>query len=348
MQRHALVLFSVWLSSLGVAQGQTTQHGESKNLSGVGNLYQPYRVTGTTGQNGSGVAWFADVSNTNQTLNYIYDLSNLATEGSGLTLAPVDDAARAHLKIPKGQGLLATSVSPQGAAAQAGVCQNDILLAIGDTPLAKPEDLDKELKEARETPLALVLLHQGEKKTIRVQPHIKVFFGPVQPDPPEYWIGVSVSPVDPALRSQLKLPDDQGLIATQIIENAPASRAGFKVNDILLTMAGKPLKAQDTLVDLVQKYGGKSMAVELLREGQRQTIEVTPERRKGPVFTRQRLVCYAQLTMSCIPAWCTRLTPSIWRRLKHKNMPNLRPSVSRAWPPRSRNCARPWKSSARP
>ena len=35
-------------------------------------------------------------------------------QSSGLILAPVDDAARAHLKLPKGQGLIATSVAPKG------------------------------------------------------------------------------------------------------------------------------------------------------------------------------------------------------------------------------------------
>ena len=65
-------------------------------------------------------------------------LNNFETEGSGLTLAPVDEAARTHLKIPKGQGLIATSVSPQSAAARAGVCQNDIFLTSGMLPWQNP------------------------------------------------------------------------------------------------------------------------------------------------------------------------------------------------------------------
>ena len=121
------------------------------------------------------------------------------------------------------------------------------------------------------------MLHQGQRKTLQVQPHIKVFFGPVQPAPPEFWIGVTVSNVEPALRSQLKLPANQGLIATEVIEGGPAARAGLKVNDILLTMAEKPLKDQAALIDLVQKYGEKSVAAEIVREGSRQTVQVTPD-----------------------------------------------------------------------
>ena len=123
------------------------------------------------------------------------------------------------------------------------------------------------------------MLHQGAKKTVQVQPQIKVTFGPVQPQPPAFWIGVSVSPVEPALRAHLRLPADQGLLATEVIADGPAAKAGLKVNDILLTMAGKPLKDQATLIDLVQKNGDKSVAVETVREGDRQKLELTPQRR---------------------------------------------------------------------
>jgi membrane-associated protease RseP (regulator of RpoE activity) len=200
---------------------------------------------------------------------------------SGVTLVPVDDSTRAHLKLPKGQGLIATSVVPRGPAAQAGVSENDVLLSLGDAPLGKPEDLEEQLKAAGDKPIGLVVLHHGEKKTLQVQPQIKVSFGPVRPEPPAFWIGVSVTPVEPALRDQLRIPADEGLLATDVVADGPGARAGLKLNDILLTMDGKPLKDQPTLVDLVQKNGEKSVAVEILREGSRQRIELTPARRKG-------------------------------------------------------------------
>jgi membrane-associated protease RseP (regulator of RpoE activity) len=216
-----------------------------------------------------------------QQLTYIVNWEN-RDEGSGLSLAAVDEAARVHLKLPKGQGLIATSVLPQGPAAHAGVFQNDILLTLDDVPLAKPEDLEERLKAAGDKALNLVLLHHGQKKSLQVQPKVKVTFGPVQPAPPEFWIGVSVTSVEPALKAQLQLPADQGLLATGVVEDSPAAKAGFKVNDILLSMNGKQLGDQAELVKLVQKNGDKPLAVEIVREGSRKTIEVTPERRKGP------------------------------------------------------------------
>jgi len=217
--------------------------------------------------------------------------------GSGLSLAPVDEAARAHLKLPKGQGLIATSVAPQGPAAQAGVCQNDILLTLGDAPLGKPEDLGEQLKAAGDRTLGLVVLHHGAKKTLQVQPRINVTFGPVQPAPPEFWIGVSVSPIEPALRTHLKIPADQGLIATEVVAESPAAKAEFKVNDILLTMAGQPLRDQKNLVDLVQKNGEKTVAVDIVREGSRQTLQVTPQRRKNPSIRQAQVQFFGDINV---------------------------------------------------
>jgi serine protease Do len=200
---------------------------------------------------------------------------------SGVTLVPVDDSTRAHLKLPKGQGLVATSVVPGGPAARAGLSENDVLLTLGDAPLGKPEDLEEQLKAAGDKPIGLLVLHHGEKKSLQVQPQIRVWFGPVRPEPPAFWIGVSVTPLEPALRDQLRIPADEGLLATDVVAEGPGARAGLKVNDILLTMDGKPLKEQPTLVELVQKNGEKSVAVEILREGSRQRIDLTPARRRG-------------------------------------------------------------------
>ncbi len=195
-------------------------------------------------------------------------------------LSPADDALRAHLSLPKDQGLIVTSLAANAPAAQAGIQQNDVLLTLGDTPLAKAEDLEEGLKAVGEKPVSLTILRGGKKLTIQVQPRVRVTMGPVQPEPPAFWIGVSVSPLEPALRSQLKLPQNRGLLATDVVKDSPAAKADVKVHDILLSLDGKLLDSQEKLVELVQSNGEKSVPLELIREGKTQTILVTPQRRK--------------------------------------------------------------------
>ncbi|MFO0890035.1 MAG: PDZ domain-containing protein [Isosphaeraceae bacterium] len=203
--------------------------------------------------------------------------------GPGLSLVPLDDATRAHLKLPRGEGLLVASVTAHSPAAAAGVHPNDILLSIDDGPLSKPEDLEARLKAAGEKPQTLSLLRQGQKKTIKVQPQVIVTFGPVQAEATSYFIGVNVGSLDPALRSQLSVPEGRGLIAIDVVPESPAAKAGLKVNDILLTMAGTPLRDQEALVEAVQKNGEKTAALEIIREGNGQTIEITPQKRSTSI-----------------------------------------------------------------
>ena len=143
-----------------------------------------------------------------------------------------------------------------------------------------PRTLYEGLKGAGDKPASLTILRAGKKLKIQVQPQVRVTMGPVQPEPPAFWIGISVSPLEPALRSQLKLPSNQGLLAIEIVKDSPAAKADVKVHDILLSLAGKPLESQEKLVELVQSSGEKSVQLELIREGKTQTIDVTPERRK--------------------------------------------------------------------
>jgi membrane-associated protease RseP (regulator of RpoE activity) len=197
-----------------------------------------------------------------------------------MSLTPADDALRAHLSLPKDQGLIVTSLAPTAPAAQAGVQQNDVLLKLGDGSLAKAEDLEEGLKAAGEKPIYLTILRGGKRLKMQVQPRVRVTMGAVQPESPAFWIGVSVSPLEPALRSQLKLPQNRGLLAIEVVKDGPAAQAEVKVHDILLSLDGKLLDSQEKLVELVQASGEKSVSLELIREGKSQTILVTPRRRK--------------------------------------------------------------------
>jgi hypothetical protein len=77
---------------------------------------------------------------------------------------------RAQLGLAEGQGLVVTHVVPDSPAAQAGLRENDILLAAGDKPLGKIEDLVAAVDAAKDQELALELFREGDKITIKVTP----------------------------------------------------------------------------------------------------------------------------------------------------------------------------------
>jgi hypothetical protein len=92
---------------------------------------------------------------------------------------------------------------------------------------------------------------------------------------PDRWVGLGCSMVPEVLRAQLPLDEGQGLLVDIVAKESPAEAAGFKRYDVLVAADGKPLKSMDDLIGAVSSAGDK-MAFEVLRGGEKLTIEVTP------------------------------------------------------------------------
>ena len=100
----------------------------------------------------------------------------------------------------------------------------------------------------------------------------------------EYWVGMIVRPVDPALRTHLQLPADQGLVVESVMPEGPAAQTGFKQHDLLLRAEDRDLATPGDLVDVVQQSQGKELTFEVLRAGEKQSLAVTPAARPADAF----------------------------------------------------------------
>jgi serine protease Do len=89
-------------------------------------------------------------------------------------------------------------------------------------------------------------------------------------------LGAQVTPADDALRAQLDLPKDQGLVVTSVQDGGPADKAGLQKHDVLLAIGGKPVGNSDALRQQLKDAGEKAVPVLLLRSGKKLTIEITP------------------------------------------------------------------------
>jgi serine protease Do len=61
------------------------------------------------------------------------------------------------------------------------------------------------------------------------------------------WLGVEVQPVTPDIAKSLGLAEAQGSIVVRVIPHSPASTAGLKQGDVILTFDGKPIKKSHDL-----------------------------------------------------------------------------------------------------
>jgi hypothetical protein len=98
--------------------------------------------------------------------------------------------------------------------------------------------------------------------------------------------GILVSPVGPALGSQLALPRGDGLLVRQVEAGSLAEKSGVKPFDVIVALNGEkasPGKVEEFRQSLQDALGTKEFTLELIRQAKRETIRVKPttEERKS-------------------------------------------------------------------
>lgn len=90
------------------------------------------------------------------------------------------------------------------------------------------------------------------------------------------YMGVTIQPVTDDIAAGLGLPKNQGEIVAGVEAGGPAARAGIRQGDVIVSVAGKPVGDENTLQYLVSNQRiGATVPIEIVRNGKRQTINVT-------------------------------------------------------------------------
>jgi serine protease Do len=102
------------------------------------------------------------------------------------------------------------------------------------------------------------------------------------------YLGVSIQPVEEDLAASLGLPKNRGEIVQLVSPGEAADKAGMEPGDIVLTINGKNVTPDQTLSFLVANIQpGTRIPVEVLRNGDRRTLNVTVGRRPSEEQLRQ-------------------------------------------------------------
>jgi hypothetical protein len=113
----------------------------------------------------------------------------------------------------------------------------------------------------------------------RGENQVIVIAGPTEIKLGEYWLGLGCTAAPAALRAQLDLPEDQGLVVDQVVPDGPAAKAEIQQHDVLVKAGDKPLKNVQDLIDAVQSAKEKDLSIELIHRGKRKEVTVTPTKR---------------------------------------------------------------------
>jgi serine protease Do len=89
------------------------------------------------------------------------------------------------------------------------------------------------------------------------------------------WLGVMIQPITPELKDKLKLEDEKGALVADVTKGGPADKGGIKRGDVIVGFDGTEVKESKDLPFLVASTRvGKNVTVEVIRKGQRKSLEI--------------------------------------------------------------------------
>ena len=97
------------------------------------------------------------------------------------------------------------------------------------------------------------------------------------------WVGIEPMELTPELAETFGLKQTEGVIVTGVLQNGPAANAGLRPGDLLLKVAGQPVKnVGELLTQIAALTPGKTAQLEVVRRNQTLTLDVTPAQRPKP------------------------------------------------------------------
>ena len=90
-------------------------------------------------------------------------------------------------------------------------------------------------------------------------------------------LGVAITPghVTRRLRRAVGLPDADGLLVREVVQDSPAARADLAQGDLIVAAAGHPIRTPDDLFDALQAARGGTIELSIVRGTDERVIQVT-------------------------------------------------------------------------
>jgi serine protease Do len=219
----------------------------------------------------------------------------------GVELSEVSKETVARLKLREERGALVEGVTSGSSAAQAGLQKNDVIVKWDGEPIESAREMSRHIRETpagravrlnvmrdgREVEVNVTL---GERAalanrvriarpaiaSVRVRPDVQV--RRVQD---RGHLGVELQSMTPQLAEYFGLSKRSGALVIFVFADSPASKAGLKAGDVILSAGGETVEnPMDVRRVLTDKSEGV-VELKILRDKQEQTLRVQIEKGTG-------------------------------------------------------------------
>ncbi len=158
------------------------------------------------------------------------------------------------------------AVAADSPAEKAGLMVGDQIKKINGRDIATRVELLDAAAKGKGEPLNLEILRDGRINSLTITPVPTPGRSP-KDEEAGYYLGIEEVPP----------------IVNEVVPGKPASVAGFKEGDRVLSIEGTPIHTWTQMTGLVKENPGKPLHVEVLRESRRVSLTVTPARETSTV-----------------------------------------------------------------
>ena len=215
--------------------------------------------TAIAGQ-GSGIG-FAVPSNMVKALLPQLEKKGVVTRGwLGLTVQDSSPDLGKALGVPGGEGAVVSQVNEGTPAAEAGLQQDDVIVAAGGKPITSGRALTRAVSQKPPgTRLPLTLYRAGRKREVTVtlgtRPDLEGVARrqrPVEDEEAHQRVGLSLSDMDARLSRAQELPR-AGALVTDVVPGSSAEHADMMPGMVVVEAQGKPVRRATDLVQVMRE-----------------------------------------------------------------------------------------------
>ncbi len=191
----------------------------------------------------------------------------------GVQIQTVNATIAADLGVTGRKGALITQVFRGAPADKGGLVPGDFVVALNGKDVADHLDLTGRLGDQPPGQQAdFVVLRRGREVRLSIRLAVREDEKAITAQNRNLWPGLAVFPVTEEVRASLGLEAAGGVVVYSVVADSPGAAAGFKENDLIVSMGGSPVRGlRDFYERLVEQA---RIAVTVRRSGADVTLEL--------------------------------------------------------------------------
>lgn len=200
----------------------------------------------------------------------------------GVQIQPLDEDLAKSLGVPDTKGALIAKVEPGSPAERAGLAAGQVIREFNGVVIDRLRTLSRAVaavEPGRKVSMTVLADGKERKLTVEVgrQPTSEQMAA-AEPAPGQPRLGLGLAALTPELRQRFDIdPEVTGVLVREVQPDGPAAAKGVREGDLILAVAGKPVRAPAEVVEAVRKAhaeGQRTVLVQLQREGRQRFVAI--------------------------------------------------------------------------